>query len=370
MKVAHIFWSLSFGGIETMMINIANAQALLNADVHIVLLNNLYEEELLKKIDKRVTVHLINRKAGSKGVSFIFRLNRLLEKMAPDAIHLHLSKFYKLIWSEKLRRATFVTLHALPRGSVRRGDILLRLFPFFSPKDTGNVVFIDQIPKVFAISEAVKDELLQKYGINSAVVNNGIMTRSFKHRSSKKPGEQLSVIMVSRLEHEKKGQDLLIRAAAALQGKIHVTFVGDGSSRMFLEQLAIELKADQWISFLGSRTQAYIAEHLCEYDLFVQPSRREGFGLTVAEAMASKVPVLVSNGQGPAEVTCGDKYGWLFENGDSDKLMEQIDYIVKHYDEALIKAEKALQYVCDIYDVSVTARMYLKLYKIDKENQY
>lgn len=95
MKVAHIFWSLSFGGIETMMINIANAQALLNADVHIVLLNNLYEEELLKKIDKRVTVHLINRKAGSKGVSFIFRLNRLLEKMAPDAIHLHLSKFYK-----------------------------------------------------------------------------------------------------------------------------------------------------------------------------------------------------------------------------------------------------------------------------------
>lgn len=354
MKVAHIFWSLSFGGIETMMINIANAQALLNADVHIVLLNNLYEEELLKKIDKRVTVHLINRKAGSKGVSFIFRLNRLLEKMAPDAIHLHLSKFYKLIWSEKLRR----------------GDILLRLFPFFSLKDTGNVVFIDQIPKVFAISEAVKDELLQKYGINSAVVNNGIMTRSFKHRSSKKPGEQLSVIMVSRLEHEKKGQDLLIRAAAALQGKIHVTFVGDGSSRMFLEQLAIELKADQWISFLGSRTQAYIAEHLCEYDLFVQPSRREGFGLTVAEAMASKVPVLVSNGQGPAEVTCGDKYGWLFENGDSDKLMEQIDYIVKHYDEALIKAEKALQYVCDIYDVSVTARMYLKLYKIDKENQY
>ena len=66
--------------------------------------------------------------------------------------------------------------------------------------------------------------------------------------------------------------------------------------------------------------------------------------------MASKVPVLVSNGQGPAEVTCGDKYGWLFENGDSDKLMEQIDYIVKHYDEALIKAEKALRYIRCIGD--------------------
>ena len=70
-----------------------------------------------------------------------------------------------------------------------------------------------------------------------------------------------------------------------------------------------------------------MAAHLTDYDLFVQPSRWEGFGLTVAEAMAAGVPVLVSEGQGPAEVTQGSRYGWLFANGDADDLQRQIVFI-------------------------------------------
>ena len=61
------------------------------------------------------------------------------------------------------------------------------------------------------------------------------------------------------------------------------------------------------------KPQPYIVEHMADYDLLVQPSRWEGFGLTVAEAMAAKVLVSVSEGQGPAEVTCGYFYGWIFD---------------------------------------------------------
>lgn len=363
MTVVHIFWSLSFGGIETMLINIANAQVEQNAKVHVIIINDLYDDELLRKFNRQVIVHLIHRECGTKSLSFIFRMNRLLVKIAPDAIHIHMSKFYKLIWSKRLRCMTYVTLHALPRGSVRPNHILYRFFPILGLYDSGNVVFIDEVPGVFAISEAVKEELWREYNINSIVVNNGILTRSFNHRLNKPMGEVMNVVMVSRLEHNKKGQDLLIRAAAVLQGKIHVTFMGDGSSRFFLETLARELNIEKYIRFLGVQSQSYIAEHLCDYDLFVQPSRREGFGLTVAEAMASNLPVLVSAGQGPAEVTCGNYYGWVFENGSVDDLVKQIEYIHSHYDEALSKANRALQYVCETYDVSVTAKKYLKLYQ-------
>lgn len=364
MKVVHVFWSLCFGGIETMLVNIANEQARLGAEVHIVILNNFYKEELLNKINKNVSVHLINRNPGSRGFGFIFRLNRLLKTITPDAIHLHQSKFFNLIWSRKLSRSTCFTLHALPNGSVRRDDKLLRVFPLLAISDKGNVVLADKIPMVFSISEAVKHDLLKRYGVNSIVVNNGIMTKDFVARPlSKNPDSQLRVVMVSRLDHEKKGQDLLIEAASILNGKIHVTFIGDGDSREYLEKYAKEIKADEYVRFLGTKTQEYIAEHLNEYDLFVQPSRYEGFGLTVAEAMAAKVPVLVSSGQGPAEVTCGDKYGWVFENGDAENLANKIDFIISNYDEALAKAEKAYKYVCDTYDVSVTAKRYLEHYK-------
>lgn len=369
MTVIHIFWSLSFGGIETMLINIANAQVEQNANVHVMIINDLYDDELLRKFDRRIVVHLIHRKCGSKSLSFAFRMNKLLANVAPDAIHIHMSKFYKLIWPGRLRRITCVTLHALPRGSVKPDRILYRLFPILGLYDSGNVIFIDKVPAVFAISDAVKDELWQKYNINSIVVNNGILTQVFRHRLNMPIGEVMNVVMVSRLEHNKKGQDLLIRAVAILQGKIHVTFIGEGKSRFFLENLTRELNVEKYIHFLGVQSQSYIAEHLCDYDLFVQPSRREGFGLTVAEAMASKLPVLVSAGQGPAEVTCGNCYGWVFENGSVDDLAKQLNYIYSHYDDALSKANRALQYVCRTYDVSVTAKKYLKLYQQMNESR-
>lgn len=102
---------------------------------------------------------------------------------------------------------------------------------------------------------------------------------------------------------------------------------------------------------------------MCNYDLFVQPSRFEGFGLTVAEAMAAEVPVLVSSGDGPAEITCRDKYGWVFSNGDIDNLIYKIKYINNNYVKAIDKAKLARNYVIENYDVSVTARKYLNEYK-------
>ena len=40
MKVTHIFWSLGFGGIETMLVNIANEQAKAGAEVSIIIIND------------------------------------------------------------------------------------------------------------------------------------------------------------------------------------------------------------------------------------------------------------------------------------------------------------------------------------------
>ena len=170
------------------------------------------------------------------------------------------------------------------------------------------------------------------------------------------------MIQVSRLDHEKKGQDLLIDAASQLKGTIDVTFIGDGNSMGFLKQSVETQGVDDFVHFLGKQDQSFIAKNLHKYDLFVQASRWEGFGLTVAEAMAAKVPVLVSEGQGPAEVTCGEKYGWLFRNGDSSELAKQIRHIMLNRTDALSKADAACRYVLETYDVSVTARKYLDNY--------
>lgn len=363
MKVAHVVWSLKFGGIETMLVNIVNAQVLMGTEVYVIIVDDSYEQLLINAIDDRVQLIFLHRKPSSRSPIAIYKLNMELKRINPEVIHLHASKLFSLILIKKMRKRICSTLHDLPVGTLKEKGLLYRLFPIFNCFASGNVRNIDRIPHVFAISNAVHGQLLEKYNLPSTVVCNGIKADIFKQRTRHVTSFPLKIIMVSRLVHMKKGQDLLIYAAAKLKGKVDVTFIGEGESYEYLKKIAEKLKVEQCVHFIGPKSQNEIAIELANYDLFVQPSRFEGFGLTVAEAMAARVPVLVTEGQGPAEVTCGNKYGWLFENGNIDDLAEKIDFICTHYTEADKKADKALKYVYDTYDVKVTAATYLNEYK-------
>ena len=364
MNVVHIFWGLGFGGIETMLVNIANAQVKSGAKVSIIIINDLCEESLLQLLYPEVTLHLLMRKQESKGVGFIFKLNRLLFLLQPDVIHLHRSDIGQLLLYKKFRKIACVTLHDIPIGEMKNDTFMNYIWRKINkrPIKHSNVTYINRIPLVFAISNTVQNDLLTRYKIYSTVVFNGILTSNFTQRMATNPKDIFKILTVSRLEHLKKGQDLLLEAVARIKGQVTIDFIGEGTSLDYLKAKANKLKIENYVHFLGKKTQKYISEHLSNYDLFVQPSRWEGFGLTVAEAMAARLPVLVSEGQGPAEVTCGDKYGWLFINGNINDLKEKIEYIISHYDTAIQKAENALKYVCNTYDVSITANKYLKEY--------
>ena len=369
MKVVHVVWSLALGGIETMLVNIANAQTREGAEVSVIIINDLYDESLVRSFNDKAKLVFLHRKLHSHNLVFMLKLNQVLKHLTPDVIHLHSSRIYKVIFDRNLRSRVLVTLHDLPKGTIRPSGLFYRIFPFLSVCKPGIVRFIDEVPRITSISEAVKKSLWENYGIPSSVICNGIRTTDFAIRKQAPCSSPLRIVQVSRLAHEKKGQDLLIQAISQLNGKAEAYFIGEGGSLEYLKRLATELGVENYVHFLGKRTQQdYIVHHLCDYDLFVQPSRYEGFGLTVAEAMAAQVPVLVSAGQGPAEVTCGNKYGWLFENGNVDDLACMIDHIQRHYADALYKAKEAYRYVVDNYDVAITAKKYLKEYKTIKDN--
>lgn len=364
MKIVHVFWSLTFGGIETMLVNIANAQAKLGANVYVMIINDAWDESLLKTIHSDIHKVFIHRKYRSKGISFIFKYNKLLRQLCPDIIHLHDPHLYGIIFNQHLKEKTCVTLHDTPYGRVCSSHIVRSLFPFCDFKLNGNVAYLDCIHPTFSISNSVAHRLRKIYNIESTVVNNGIITSDFKTRNSADTcAECLRLVQVSRLEHQKKGQDLIIKAVAEMNGEVEIDFIGVGSSINYLKSLVTELGINNHVHFLGKKSQEYIKNNLYKYDLFVQPSRYEGFGLTVAEAMAAQVPVLVSSGQGPTEITCGNKYGWTFENGNINDLICKLHYIHNNYNIALKKAIQARLYVREKYDVSVTANKYIVEYK-------
>ena len=368
MKVAHLFWSLSYGGIETMLVNIANMQARLGTCVSVIIINDLIDPDLEKELLPIVHFVRLNRRLGTKSLSFMCQLNRELDNINPDVVHLHNSVLLNYLCEHRRRMSCcVVTLHEMPFGKVgmkwRWGNMVENLLLH----QKGIVRRMNVIQHRYAISEAVADALKDKYGLDSTVISNGIKTGMFVKRDMHLFENKMKVVQVGRLAHDVKGQDLLIEAVGILKREfkldILVTFIGEGPSIKHLEELSRNQNLSSSITFFGKQDQKYIANHLCDYDLFVQPSRHEGFGLTVAEAMSANVPVLVSSGQGPSEVTKGECYGWTFKNGDSMDLASKIFYISQHYNQALDKSTEAHQHVVRNYDVSITARSYLNEYE-------
>jgi glycosyltransferase involved in cell wall biosynthesis len=131
-----------------------------------------------------------------------------------------------------------------------------------------------------------------------------------------------------------------------------------------LDNLVFINKLDTYITFLGNKDTTYIETHLKNYNLLVQPSRIEGFGLTVTEAMAAKVPVLVSGQEGPMEIIANGQFGYYFKNENVEELADKIQEIMnKEIIEIKNLTEKAYQRVQECYNIKNTALKYLLEYR-------
>lgn len=117
-----------------------------------------------------------------------------------------------------------------------------------------------------------------------------------------------TLVSVGRMERV-KGHDVLLRAFAAVLDDVpdaRLLLVGDGTQRGALEALAAELGIESHVKFLGSLESEDIRAVFRQADIFVLPSRSEGMGLAMLEAMAAGVPVIASAVGGVPSVLRGD----------------------------------------------------------------
>ena len=96
MKIVHVTWMFTFGGIETMLVNICNEQIKLGHDVHLIVMeDSTVESTLYDSLDKRIKLHYGHRKNGANLLLPMLRLNYLLYELHPNVIHIHSSSMYK-----------------------------------------------------------------------------------------------------------------------------------------------------------------------------------------------------------------------------------------------------------------------------------
>ena len=147
----------------------------------------------------------------------------------------------------------------------------------------------------------------------------------------------------------RKGFDLLIDAVSALDARVHAVLVGDGTDaqRRALEERARGRGVAERVHFLGRREDAASITAAC--DLFVLPSRSEGFSVAMLEAMAMGKPVVAADVGGAWEGLAprGDTpaAGWTVPVDDADALAwalrEVVDGVMKRTPEVAARGARA-----------------------------
>ena len=118
-----------------------------------------------------------------------------------------------------------------------------------------------------------------------------------------------------------KGFDVMLRALVDVP-EARLVVVGDGPERAALERLAKELALAERVRFEGWREDA--RRYLTTFDVFVLPSRFEGFPLAIVEAMLARLPVVAANVGSVAEAVADGETGVLVPPEDPAALASAV----------------------------------------------
>lgn len=347
MKITHCMFTMKTGGAQMLLVDLLNGFST-NHLTSLIIVNNEYDLNILKLLNKNVKVYFINRPMGSKNPFYLLKLNYLLLKIGSDIIHTHETNMVNFIYY--LNAKLLLTVHDVSH----------------------EIKSISRFDSIISISGAVSNDVFKRYKITSKIIANGVDMHLFvkKENYTISDNKKFKIVQISRLIHEKKGQDILINSIIDVEKnnlnfQLQIDFIGDGPSELYLKELVKKNKLKSEINFLGNKNKNWIIQNLSDYHLLIQPSIYEGFGLTILEGFSANIPVIASNIDGPAEILKGLNFNFLFTVNNPERCASKIISIIKLYDQNLIKelVDDSYKSLFKKYDIKNTIDGYEDCYK-------
>ena len=199
---------------------------------------------------------------------------------------------------------------------------------------------------VFAVSEQVRRHCIDTDRIDPARVQtiyNGLDLADWSIPSGSAKTEDKVIITTVGNIRRVKGHDVLIKAAATIvQNFPNVSFsiAGDVLEPDYfqeLQSLVHDLDLSGRFHFLGSVND--LREHLSSADIFVLPSRSEGFSNAIVEAMAASLPVVATNVGGNAEAVIDGVTGFIVPSDEPAALSAAITRLISNPSQAQTMGE-------------------------------
>lgn len=303
-----------------------------------------YEDPAVREFQQagaEVSILKLNRNIGF--LSFVLRLRSEIRSISPDVVHVqYMAPGALPLIAARLAgvRTVFATVHQpytkehgiISKLILRIASLLTTRFMAVSQNAEkswfGSASLFDENrplsshPRHFTIYNAVDSGRIADIAVNT--------DRSAVRNKFNIPDNMTIIGTVSRLRHE-KGTDILIEAFSLLARQrtdIFLLITGDGPDGDRLKEQADKLGISARTIFSGAAEWGEGISLMSVMDIFVVPSRFEGFGLTAAEAMAAGKPVVASDIFGLKEVVRDNETGILFPVDDATALKSAINRLL------------------------------------------
>ncbi len=284
-------------------------------------------DDLFEKAGHEVIYLTEKRRLQFFSLRALFRLVRILKQHRVDILHCHTHTpaFYGAI-ATSLAGTPVMLSHVHGLGRTR--NLKRRL---------GNLVVFRRAAKVLCVAEAVRQDVIKtNWRMDPdklVVLENSVDYERFagvrlSHGQAKSKlglsADDFVFGTVGRLAPT-KGLSYLLDAFSIVKQQIpsaHLVLLGDGPSRVDLEQQAMQLPCCQAIHFLGHRPG--IAELFQGLDVFVLSSVAEGMPRALLEAMAGGIPCVATAVGGVPEVFRQSDAEFLVPAGDAASLAQKM----------------------------------------------
>ena len=337
-KVTHLITTIERGGAEKQLLTLASEQIQSGLAVEVIFLKGKSE---LKKEFEEFGVEVNKLLVGKSFLKQIYLLSKHLRKN-PSPVHAHLPKS-ELLAAIVVRNKHFIfTRHNSEPFWPGSPRIISNLLSKFVCKRASQGI---------AISNAVKSYLIKRnevptgyiidvvyYGFQKDSLTNSAGLNSITNLITSQ-NSNFKIGTIGRLVPQKDYPTLLSAFSNVLKSvpSTELYVVGEGYLQKELIELSKSLGVNSKVHWLG-KTE-YINNFLSKIDLFILPSKYEGFGLVLLEAMVAKKPIIAGNNSAIPEVL-GKSYEGFFSTGDVNALAQQIKTVISdnNFSERLVQS--------------------------------